>query len=347
MRKQLGLTMHLLLGLLVLAAFVIAPASNAWAQPATLCGPSQSPHFASGFASLSARLGPIMGTPITCEYPDPKGTGDVEQNTTRGLAFWRNSTNTPTFTDGSTHWALTNRGLVTWTGSSIDPPGAAMATAPGFTYPVVEAPFNPPGNLACQRANPSCGRDAWWGEWNELQESSLVQYRFLGPGLITERRFTEAIWLVWRWPEGGVLLQSAADQGLGVVTASAADLPTAFSAFSPGRHLIGVNDDFNQTSTWMVADLLAHELRHAADQAAGVRQANTFADCIQREQVAYQTEDRFVHWLANTLGGLPSDAQIAAYLSPADHVLYDNITSIYSAPDVNALALSDYLHHCS
>jgi hypothetical protein len=41
------------------------------------------------------------------------------------LAFWRKSTNTPTFTNGSEHWALTSDGPMTWTGANIDPPVAS------------------------------------------------------------------------------------------------------------------------------------------------------------------------------------------------------------------------------
>jgi hypothetical protein len=44
------------------------------------------------------------------------------QETSTGLAFYRASTNTPTFTDGFQHWALTAFGLVNWTGAAIDPP---------------------------------------------------------------------------------------------------------------------------------------------------------------------------------------------------------------------------------
>jgi hypothetical protein len=59
---------------------------------------------------------------LTCEFADPTGSGDVHQQTTRGLAFWRKGTNTPTFTDGSNHWGKTPQGWVEWTGISVDPP---------------------------------------------------------------------------------------------------------------------------------------------------------------------------------------------------------------------------------
>jgi len=97
------------------------------AQPAPHCGSTQAPGYQFGFANLSALLGPTMGSPVSCEYADPNGTGDTLQDTSVGLAFWRKATNTPTFTDGSSHWGLTDVGLVAWTGSSIDPPALALA----------------------------------------------------------------------------------------------------------------------------------------------------------------------------------------------------------------------------
>jgi len=86
------------------------------------CGAGVTPRFTFGFADLKARLGDAMGEPLTCEFADPNGTGDVHQQTTRGLAFWRKDTNTPTFTNGSEHWGRTPAGWVEWSGTSIDPP---------------------------------------------------------------------------------------------------------------------------------------------------------------------------------------------------------------------------------
>jgi hypothetical protein len=92
------------------------------AQSAPRCGPGESPTYVFGFASLHDQLDAGMGQPVSCEYADPNGSGDTLQDTTGGLAYWRKATNTPTFTDGATHWALTEIGLVSWTGPSIDPP---------------------------------------------------------------------------------------------------------------------------------------------------------------------------------------------------------------------------------
>src|SRR5262249_36337290 len=65
------------------------------------------------------------------EFADPNGTGDVHQTTTTGLAFWRKSTNTPTFTNGWEHWAHSSRGWLCWTGQSIDPTGDAQLCIAG------------------------------------------------------------------------------------------------------------------------------------------------------------------------------------------------------------------------
>ena len=73
------------------------------------------------FAQLKARLGDKMGDPIECEHTNVDN-GDSLMQTTTGLAFYRKATNTPTFTNGFEHWALTAQGLVYWTGDSIDPP---------------------------------------------------------------------------------------------------------------------------------------------------------------------------------------------------------------------------------
>jgi hypothetical protein len=335
--------MRFLVAATVLLASVLSVAEPVAAAGADRCPLGQTPAFVAGFAALSAQLGPIMGTPSTCEYPDPAGTGDVQQNTTTGLAFWRSATNTPTFTDGYNHWALTANGPVHWQGASVEPPSSAA----GFIYAVVEPPNNPPGELSCLKANPSCARDAWWAEWNELQDAGWVQYRFLGPGFVTEARFVEAVWLLWRWPEGQALLQGAANKRVRVVSASSIALSTAFAAYAPSRGLIGVNDDFTETSTWMVADLLAHELRHAADRPPATTDSETFQECIATEQTAYQTEARYLHWVSETFGGLPSASQVADELSYEDYDLYRNLIEIATAADVDALALNDYRESCA
>ena len=115
--------------LVIVGALLLTLATPTAAQGTNRCPPGQVPHYTAGFADLKAYIGAPMGNPVTCEYPDPKGTGDVHQQTTTGLAFWRKATNTPTFTNGFDHWGHTPAGWVTWTGSSIDPPVQAMKPA--------------------------------------------------------------------------------------------------------------------------------------------------------------------------------------------------------------------------
>lgn len=106
------------------AARPTAPAPAA--QPAAnRCPAGQAPTFVAGFADLKIQLGDAVGEPSTCEFPDPNGTGDVLQQTSKGLAFWRKATNTPTFTNGFDHWGRTPQGWVAWTGTAIDPPSDA------------------------------------------------------------------------------------------------------------------------------------------------------------------------------------------------------------------------------
>jgi hypothetical protein len=113
----------------LLSGLLARPAPVA-ASDADHCAPGQSPQYSGGFAALFSALGDQrMGQPVTCEFADPNGTGDVHQETSKGLAFWRKSTNTPTFTDGNQHWAITGQGLVTWVGTSIDPPGVLPTDA--------------------------------------------------------------------------------------------------------------------------------------------------------------------------------------------------------------------------
>ena len=90
---------------LALTILLGQPAPAALAQAAPYCAPGTQPQFTHGFAALKAALGPVMGEPTECEHNDGD-SGDILQQTTTGLSFWRKSTNTPTFTDGYRHWAL-------------------------------------------------------------------------------------------------------------------------------------------------------------------------------------------------------------------------------------------------
>lgn len=118
--------MRRLVALLVcLAIFLPAAASAA----APYCAAGDEPSFTFGFAHLKSLLGDTMGEPIECIHANPEN-GDILQQTSTGLSFYRKSTNTSTFTDGWNHWGWTADGLVYWTGSAIDPPGTVVPVTP-------------------------------------------------------------------------------------------------------------------------------------------------------------------------------------------------------------------------
>jgi hypothetical protein len=121
------------LALAFLAALVSVPALfvlPALAQPpgAPFCAPGQAPAFVYGIAALRDRLGQTMGAPLECEHVDAQ-SGDAVQRTTTGLAYYRPSINTAIFTDGETHWALSEGTVLLWRGPSVRPPQPTDAEA--------------------------------------------------------------------------------------------------------------------------------------------------------------------------------------------------------------------------
>ena len=370
-------TARILGAVLALTIVVAQPAPAALAQGAPYCSPGAQPRFSNGFAALKSALGPVMGEPVECEHNEGDSP-DILQQTTTGLAFWRKSTNTPTFTDGYRHWGLTSNGLVAWVGSSIDPPATARGVAPpqqgtggrGFgnsgrteaaAVPSISAGRRltpnefvyrtmdqaPSGiGWPCQSRNPSCGREDWWAQWNEIQEGALLQYRFIGPGRVTEGRFAEAIALLWLWPEGRELLQTAADHGVAIFS-SPEIARRAFAAYRPANRTLLINPSFTEVSTWLLADVIAHELRHASDHATNTRMDGGYGDCVAREQIAFQTEASFVRWLADRQGGLPSSEQVSKLLSQEDFALFTDVYRTLTAENLNGQVEESYRAICS
>lgn len=365
--------------ILALSLLFAQPAPTALAQSAPFCAPGTSPEFSHGFLALKLAIGPVMGEPVECEHTDAE-TGDVVQKTTTGLAYWRKSTNTPTFTDGNRHWALTARGLVAWEGRSVDPPGTARGVTPPaprpgagsagvgssgrteaaavpsvgagrrltpneYVYRTMDQPPSGDG-WPCLQGNPSCGREDWWAQWNEIQESSWIQFRYIGPGLVTEARFAEAIALLWLWPTGRELLQTAADHGVAIYS-SPEIARRAFAAYRPGNRTLLVNPNFTEVSTWLLADVIAHELRHASDHATSTRMSSGYADCVAREQAAFQTEREFVSWLAERQGGLPSSDEVSKLLSQEDFALFTDVYRTLTTENLEAQVEESYRQICS
>jgi hypothetical protein len=98
------------------------PHLDATEGSAPFCPAGTAPAFSFGFSALSDTLGTMMGDPTECDHGDPT-TGDTYQQTAKGLAIYRRATNTPLFTNGTDHWALTDAGVVQWSGDGLDPPG--------------------------------------------------------------------------------------------------------------------------------------------------------------------------------------------------------------------------------
>jgi hypothetical protein len=69
-----------------------------------------------------------MGVPLECEYVNPEN-GDTIQHTSTGLAYYRPEINTPMFTDGQTHWALSGNQVLMWRNGSVVPPQPTAAEA--------------------------------------------------------------------------------------------------------------------------------------------------------------------------------------------------------------------------
>ena len=63
-----------------------------------------------------------MGSPTSCEYSDPRGSGDTLQDTDSGQAVYRTSTGTASFVSGDEHWALVGSSVGVLGGDSVDPP---------------------------------------------------------------------------------------------------------------------------------------------------------------------------------------------------------------------------------
>ena len=113
---------------LIGAAFAAPP--PVLAQDAPHCAAGQPAEFLFGIAELRERLGATMGQPLECEHLNAENS-DTIQHTTTGLAYYRPEINTPMFTDGQTHWALSNNQVLMWRSGSVEPP---RPTATESTY---------------------------------------------------------------------------------------------------------------------------------------------------------------------------------------------------------------------
>ncbi len=102
------------------------------------CPAGEAPQYRFGFANLKALLGPRMGDPSECEHVN-SDNGDTIQQTSRGLAQYRASTNVPSFTNGWDHWAIVPGGVAYWTGAETDVPATARLLPPAALSTAIPA----------------------------------------------------------------------------------------------------------------------------------------------------------------------------------------------------------------
>jgi hypothetical protein len=85
------------------------------------CMVGRQPTFGADLAPLKQAVGEAMGQPVECEHVNPDN-GDLLQQTTTGLAVYRESSHVSTFTDGWRHWMLAPDRSITWVGTNSTPP---------------------------------------------------------------------------------------------------------------------------------------------------------------------------------------------------------------------------------
>jgi hypothetical protein len=181
----------LCLGVAALAAFgviaVWSPAASAQLvsrispghRPFGYCAADETPSFTAGFAQLKAELGPIMGDPVECAHADDiYARGGISQGTTAGIVVYLPEQNVSSFflPDMSEHWALTEEGVVYWSGS---------------TYGVWPPPRRDPGTLLFQAGwssdpseQPVIGTGGWKTRSGMLVNagtSSAVDVTYIAP----------------------------------------------------------------------------------------------------------------------------------------------------------------------
>ncbi len=240
------------------------------------CPPGEAPVFVLGFARLKERLGDRMGEPLSCERPGP--AGDALQQTTTGMARYRQTTNIPSFTDGNEHWALTERGLVHWTGRALDPPdNADVVDDSELAGAVTQIDARLPSALASPTP---------YGEAISLPEDTGAE---IIPGLPD-------------WIQNPVLLLREYDRRNATALVPAivrADVAIghlggangAWGMFVPSSHRIMLDASLAAESPQAVAAVLGHEADHARDTFQ-YGPPRTDAACYSFEITAFALEAR-------------------------------------------------------
>jgi hypothetical protein len=155
----------------------------------------------------------------------------------------------------------------------------------------------------------------------------------VGPGLVAEARYADAIQLLWQWDEGRELLSNAGDRSVTIETIIGYQFPFQTAHFRPGDRRIRVGHEAVDQPVWVIAAILAHELTHASDDEITLEASPRRSECLQAESRAYGANIRFVTWLEEQFGPLPSFDDASALLSPRSIAAMETFTSPDLATD--------------
>jgi hypothetical protein len=225
-------------------------------------------------------------------------------------------------------------------------PASSALAASSRPIPLVES------GAWCLAPNTSCADGPWWqaqSDRGSLHSPPLSTFAGLD-GLRADPDFGEAVRLLWEWPEGRKELVGAAKHGVRIVQGprhSSGD-SDSFATYDDDTLTVEVAYEDMDVPTWMLADLLAHELRHANDISQSPGGWEGASGCFSLEERAYATEQRYMTWLKSRFGTLPSaGAEYDAELSYAADDLYSNMMELDQEADVVALVHHDYATTCT
>jgi hypothetical protein len=202
----------------------------------------------------------------------------------------------------------------------------------------------------CLAPNTSCADGPWWLAQPQLGVAPRGQTTYVGlDGLGSDPDFAEAVRLLWQWPEGRQQLIGAA--ALGVQIRQGRRLRGAdsdsFATYDDEALIVEVAYENMDVPTWMLTDLLVHELRHANDLGSSPSDWDSVEGCFSLEQRAYEAEKRYMLWLQERFGPLPSeDEEWEAGLTVAADDLYANMMDLHRLTDVVSVVHDDYADTC-
>jgi hypothetical protein len=113
--------------------------------------------------------------------------------------------------------------------------------------------------------------------------------------LSVDRRLYGAVLALLPLEPARALVRGAAEDG---VVVGVVELPrSARGAYSPRRRAVVIADSLMDSTAWVRAAVLVHELQHAADHRAGLLPTRVPQECVRSEETAFRTTAQFWTWL--------------------------------------------------